>query len=293
MPNTDSLTLQDFWPWLGDHCNCILRAGTPDSILYDDDDFHWRFTQENPRTLLVQLVRGKRLIGEVFIEPELVSSVRMTPGEKDEVIFRKVFENNLEPAISSGSLVTCENEIKDARCTVDRISMMHVDAPKYYRDFRYLMFEFFPRLTTGGAIVYQDYFFPYSGSIIAAIQHMAELHLIRPIKSAASSLIVEVIAPIKKSDMEHIDETMQSSFHPDAIDRAISSIESIPIDRPRVFLPRLYLSKLPYYWQSERFKDAQLCVANAIALQNQSTKFTPATNDVIHMLGNGFKPEFY
>ena len=94
MPNTDSLTLQDFWPWLGDHCNCILRAGTPDSILYDDDDFHWRFTQENPRTLLVQLVRGKRLIGEVFIEPELVSSVRMTPGEKDEVIFDLMAEDD-------------------------------------------------------------------------------------------------------------------------------------------------------------------------------------------------------
>ncbi|WP_428820825.1 hypothetical protein [Microbulbifer sp. MCCC 1A16149] len=87
MPHADSLTLQDFWPWLADHCNCILRTGTPDSILYDDDDFHWRFTQENANTLLVQLVRGKRLIGEVFIEPDLVSSVRMTRGEKEEVIF--------------------------------------------------------------------------------------------------------------------------------------------------------------------------------------------------------------
>ncbi|MBB5209929.1 hypothetical protein [Microbulbifer hydrolyticus] len=87
MPTTDTLALQEFWPWLADHCNCILRAGTPDSILYDDDDFHWRFTQEDARTLLVQLVRGKRLIGEVFVEPEMVSSVRMTPGEKDEVIF--------------------------------------------------------------------------------------------------------------------------------------------------------------------------------------------------------------
>ena len=87
MPTNDTITLQEFWPWLADHSNCILRAGTPDSILYDDDDFHWRFMQENPRTLLVQLVRGKRLVGEVFIEPELVSSVRMNPGDKDEVIF--------------------------------------------------------------------------------------------------------------------------------------------------------------------------------------------------------------
>ncbi|WP_406827914.1 hypothetical protein [Microbulbifer sp. ARAS458-1] len=97
--HTASMGLQDFWPWLADHCNCILRAGTPDSILYDDDDFHWRFTQENPRTLLVQLVRGKRLIGEVFLEPDLVSSVRMTPGEKDEVIFDLVAEADGEEQV--------------------------------------------------------------------------------------------------------------------------------------------------------------------------------------------------
>nr|WP_010132971.1 hypothetical protein [Microbulbifer agarilyticus] len=97
--NSGSLALQDFWPWLSDHCNCILRAGTPDVILYDHDDFHWRFTQENPRTLLVQLVRGKRLIGEVFIEPDLVSEVRMTPGDKDEVIFDLMAEADGEEQV--------------------------------------------------------------------------------------------------------------------------------------------------------------------------------------------------
>lgn len=87
MTDRDTLELKEFWPWLADHSNCILRVGTPDAILYDDDDYHWRFTQENPRTLLVQLVRGKRLVGEVFVEPEMVTAVRMTPGDKDEVIF--------------------------------------------------------------------------------------------------------------------------------------------------------------------------------------------------------------
>ncbi|MBY6189819.1 hypothetical protein KUV22_05240 [Microbulbifer agarilyticus] len=97
--DSGSLVLQDFWPWLSDHCNCILRAGTPDVIMYDHDDFHWRFTQENPRTLLVQLVRGKRLIGEVFIEPDLVSAVRMTPGDKDEVIFDLMAEADGEEQV--------------------------------------------------------------------------------------------------------------------------------------------------------------------------------------------------
>ncbi|MFV8781843.1 hypothetical protein ACNKU7_05410 [Microbulbifer sp. SA54] len=84
---TDTISLKDFWAWLAEHTNCILRLGTPDSILYDDDDYHWRFSQENPRTLLVQLMRGKRMVGEVFVEPELITSVRVSPGEKDDVIF--------------------------------------------------------------------------------------------------------------------------------------------------------------------------------------------------------------
>ncbi|UFN58382.1 hypothetical protein LPW13_04890 [Microbulbifer celer] len=84
---TDSLALKDFWPWLAEHANCILRAGSPDVILYDDDDFYWRFTHESPQTLLVQLMRGKRLVGEMFVEPDLVTSVRISPGDKDGTIF--------------------------------------------------------------------------------------------------------------------------------------------------------------------------------------------------------------
>lgn len=96
---TDSLALKDFWPWLADHANCILRAGSPDAILYDDDDFYWRFTQESPRTLLVQLMRGKRLVGEMFVEPELVSSVRISPGEKDDTIFDLMAEADGEEQV--------------------------------------------------------------------------------------------------------------------------------------------------------------------------------------------------
>ncbi|WGL16575.1 hypothetical protein PVT68_17655 [Microbulbifer bruguierae] len=97
--STHTLSLEEFWHWLMDHCNCVLRVGTPDSILYDDEDYHWRFTNENPRTLLIQLVRGKRLVGEVFVEPEFVSSVRVSPGDKDEVIFDLMAEADGEEQV--------------------------------------------------------------------------------------------------------------------------------------------------------------------------------------------------
>ena len=36
-----TLSFDEFWEWLMGHPNCILRAGTPDTILFDDEDFYW------------------------------------------------------------------------------------------------------------------------------------------------------------------------------------------------------------------------------------------------------------
>ena len=87
-----SLTFKEFWPWLAEHPNCIVRAGSADSVVYDDDDYHWRFGEEDMRTLLVQVMRGKRPVAELFIEPEHLTSVQVTPGENGEYNFDLLME---------------------------------------------------------------------------------------------------------------------------------------------------------------------------------------------------------
>ncbi|GAA5523813.1 hypothetical protein Maes01_00362 [Microbulbifer aestuariivivens] len=87
-----SLTFKEFWPWLAEHTNCILRAGTVDSVVYDDDDYHWRFGEEDMRTMLVQVMRGKRPVAELFIEQEHITSVQVTAGEKGEYNFDLLVE---------------------------------------------------------------------------------------------------------------------------------------------------------------------------------------------------------
>ncbi|WP_299942279.1 hypothetical protein [uncultured Microbulbifer sp.] len=85
-----------FWPWLTEHPDCILRAGSADSVVYDDDDYHWCFTEEDACTLLVQVIRGKRLVAELFIELAHIAFVRMTSGERGRSIstwFRKFRDN--------------------------------------------------------------------------------------------------------------------------------------------------------------------------------------------------------
>jgi hypothetical protein len=93
-----TLPFPAFWSWLLAHPNCILRAGTPETVLYDDDDLHWHFGAEGDNTLLVQVLRGKVLIGELFLEPGQVSYVQAAPSERaDEHVFELISDSEGEP----------------------------------------------------------------------------------------------------------------------------------------------------------------------------------------------------
>jgi hypothetical protein len=94
---TITMPFEEFWTWLLAHPNCILRAGTPESVLYDDEDLHWHLTSEDSHTLLVQVLRGKRLLGELLLDPEQISYVQAAPPERpDEHLFELMVENEQE-----------------------------------------------------------------------------------------------------------------------------------------------------------------------------------------------------
>lgn len=100
---SDTMTtypFQVFWAWLMRHPNCILRAGTAEAVLYDDDDFHWHFASEGTG-LYVQVIRGKILIGEIGIDSEGVSYVQYV-GEDPETehTFEVVVEDEAKSAAS-------------------------------------------------------------------------------------------------------------------------------------------------------------------------------------------------
>jgi len=42
-----TLSFDKFWAWLAGHANCIVRAGTPEVVLLDHDDFHWTLIAED------------------------------------------------------------------------------------------------------------------------------------------------------------------------------------------------------------------------------------------------------
>ena len=66
------------------------------AVLYDDDDLHWHFASEPDGTLLVQVLRGKLLLGELFIKSEEIRYVQAVAGESnDENLFELVIESDL------------------------------------------------------------------------------------------------------------------------------------------------------------------------------------------------------
>lgn len=88
-----TLPFEKFWAWLHAHANCILRAGTPESSLFDHEDYHWHLAAEDDATLVVQLVRGKELVGELVVMPADVAYVTAVESDGDEVAFELVIEH--------------------------------------------------------------------------------------------------------------------------------------------------------------------------------------------------------
>ncbi|MDE2689625.1 MAG: hypothetical protein OXI49_03870 [Acidobacteriota bacterium] len=92
-----TLDLDTFWNWLVLHPNCVIRAGSVDALLCDDEDFHWHFVAEENSLLIAQLVYGKRLVGEILIDRERVVYVQSFQGEHgNEYVFELISETESE-----------------------------------------------------------------------------------------------------------------------------------------------------------------------------------------------------
>jgi len=88
-----TIPFQKFWTWLQGHVNCIVRAGTPEAVMFDHEDFHWTVFAEDETTLLVQVARGKELVGELVVFPGEIAYVQTEPGEQEgEFVFECVIK---------------------------------------------------------------------------------------------------------------------------------------------------------------------------------------------------------
>ena len=73
-----TLKFDGFWRWLQEHTHCILRCGSVDAMFYDHDDFHWALLEEE-RQHIVQVLKGKVLVGELVMAGREVTEVNVAP----------------------------------------------------------------------------------------------------------------------------------------------------------------------------------------------------------------------
>ncbi|HUK65554.1 MAG TPA: hypothetical protein VLV17_01915 [Anaeromyxobacteraceae bacterium] len=95
-----TLAFDRFWRWLKRHPNCILRAGTVDAVLHDQEAFHWHLEEDADRSPLVQVISGKQLVAEVVLDVRDVLYVEATPeegGEPGQYLFEVVGGSREEP----------------------------------------------------------------------------------------------------------------------------------------------------------------------------------------------------
>ncbi len=97
-----TVPFDQFWRWLKHHANCILRAGTPELWLYDQEAFHWHLEEDAERNPVIQVYLGKNLIAELLLEVREVLFVQATPdtegGEPGQFLFELVGGPREEPS---------------------------------------------------------------------------------------------------------------------------------------------------------------------------------------------------
>ena len=82
-----SLSIDELWAWLHLHYNCILRAGGPGFVVFDQPEVHWHLGTDPDGIYFVQLLRGKETTAEFTFNPGDVHYVQATAGDEEQVLF--------------------------------------------------------------------------------------------------------------------------------------------------------------------------------------------------------------
>lgn len=200
--------------------------------------------------------------------------------------FRKVFDTFLERHQQSGLVRVLETELHAMQCVSESIALMHIDAPKNYTELKHVIDGFFTKLHPGSIIVFQDYLYHWSGTLIAAVQIMIEMGVLSATKSAASSLEAAVLLVPTPEMIKDIDQRMTDCDVPSLIDKALQVLDPKTIDRPDLFIPRLHLAKIPYQWREGDYKAAQKSLHQALSIAKD--KASQSFQDFSDLFGHGF-----
>jgi hypothetical protein len=212
---------------------------------------------------------------------------RLLETDGNTVNFFPIFEKYLSHYISSGILFPEIKELKNSFPKGQIIKLMHIDSPKFYSDFKFILYRFFPHLKEGSFVVFQDFFYHWSPELIAICGMLVKNGFLKCVTSAASSLLCIVEKPFNSNQINEIDLAMSAGNDvPELIDFSIEMVKEIEVDRGKIFQPRLLLAKIQWLYESGRRMDAVKEFANYL---NSGNVFSSRTlNEFLELMSHGF-----
>jgi hypothetical protein len=202
--------------------------------------------------------------------------------------FFPVFERYLKSSISSGVVKPVRAELKDSRpASIPAIALMHVDSPKFFEELKVVIFRFFPQMREGSLVVFQDYFYHWSATLIAAVEAMRQMGWLEYKITAASSLVTQIQRPIQATEIYELDIQMADPIKIEKLIRdAIETCKHRSIDRASVFLPRLWLAAYQHLWARGKTNEATDLMAEFF--KEGGKLLQPVLDDYLEMMRLGF-----
>lgn len=202
--------------------------------------------------------------------------------------FFPVFEHYLQAAISGGVVVPVQAELADSTPEgIQRIALMHIDSPKFYEELKIVLHRFFPLLRERAVVVFQDFFYHWSATLIAAVEAMRQLGWLEYKVSVASSLVTQMTGSVSHRAIGELDLLLARPGNIEAlIMDAIGQAGRISVDRPEIFVPRLWLAGVQHLWSEGRSADAADLVSRFFS---EGGKVSPSVlADFLEMMREGF-----
>jgi hypothetical protein len=170
--------------------------------------------------------------------------------------FREIFNHYIADNIP---MEIHECELHEIKPISNSIAFMHIDCPKYYSEFKYIFNNHFPNLKIGANIIFQDFFYHWSATLIAIVELLIQKKFLGINETAASSLKTTVLKKFDAQDIDEINDIMVSIDINKTIEHSISrfSTQQNIIDRIHNFLPRLMLANIQYYFEKGNILEAK------------------------------------
>ena len=109
-------------------------------------------------------------ISQVMAYARSTGTEALLKQEGKKISCLPVFSYYLKHHVDCALVVPYAQELGECTSPVGNIALMHIDSPKFYQEFKTILFRFFSGCIPGCRIVFQDYFYHWSASLIAAIE---------------------------------------------------------------------------------------------------------------------------